>query len=191
MELTQIDTFYNGLNDNDQDSLKTDERIDKLADQISTLVEIVSKKVVTPALVKAVEEICVTCGGPHAWHNCPNTDNNQCGDGSDKQELPQRTSSILFQIDRVTRSMMGNIVSLQVMLKDEYVGKKCSSQEVSKIISRLKIKISSLKLQDIKLKIKIQNHKHGKGISKEFPSIKGSKIQDVTRSKAISAMTIP
>ncbi|GKA01621.1 reverse transcriptase domain-containing protein [Tanacetum coccineum] len=123
-ELTQIDTFYNGLNDNDQDSLnaaaggnllskttrealniienkskvrysrnksnvsrmnttsresfsKTDERIDKLADQISTLVEIVSKKVVTPATVNAVEESCVTCGGVHAYSNCPNTDNNQ------------------------------------------------------------------------------------------------------------------
>ncbi|GJT21904.1 hypothetical protein Tco_0891841 [Tanacetum coccineum] len=37
-------------------SSKTDERIDKLADQLSTLVEIVSKKVVTPAPVKAVEE---------------------------------------------------------------------------------------------------------------------------------------
>ncbi|GJX40509.1 hypothetical protein Tco_0255499 [Tanacetum coccineum] len=34
---------------------KTDERIDKLADQLSTLVEIVSKNVVTPASVKAVE----------------------------------------------------------------------------------------------------------------------------------------
>ncbi|GJR32541.1 hypothetical protein Tco_1108773 [Tanacetum coccineum] len=55
---------------------KTDERIDKLADQLSTLVEIVSKKIVTPAPVKAVEEICVTCSGPHAWYNCPNTDNN-------------------------------------------------------------------------------------------------------------------
>ncbi|GJS47770.1 reverse transcriptase domain-containing protein [Tanacetum coccineum] len=123
-KLTQVDTFYNGLNENDQDSLntaaggnllskttrealniienkskvrysrnksnvsrmnttsresvsKTDERIDKLADQLSTLVEIVSKKVVTPAPVKAVEEICVTCSGPHAWYNCPNTDNNQ------------------------------------------------------------------------------------------------------------------
>ncbi|GJS67504.1 hypothetical protein Tco_0682068 [Tanacetum coccineum] len=123
-ELTQADTFYNGLNENDQDSLnivagrnllsnttrealniienkskvrysrnklnvsrmnttsresvsKTDEIVDKLADQLSTLVEIVSKKVVTPAPVKAVEEICVTCSGPHAWYNCPNTDNNQ------------------------------------------------------------------------------------------------------------------
>ncbi|GJU19923.1 reverse transcriptase domain-containing protein [Tanacetum coccineum] len=123
-ELTQIDTFYNSLNDNDQDSLnvaaggnllskttrealniiknkskvrysrnksnvsrvnmnsressnKTDKRIDKLADQISTLFEIVSKKVVAPATVKAVEESCVTCSGPRAYYNCPNTDSNQ------------------------------------------------------------------------------------------------------------------
>ncbi|GJR64343.1 reverse transcriptase domain-containing protein [Tanacetum coccineum] len=122
-ELTQVDTFYNGLNKNEQDSLnaaaggnllskttrealniienkskvrysrnktnasrvnsrenvsKTDERIDKLADQLSTLVEIVSKKVVVPpAPVKAVEENSVTCGGAHAWYNCPATDNNQ------------------------------------------------------------------------------------------------------------------
>ncbi|GJU33695.1 reverse transcriptase domain-containing protein [Tanacetum coccineum] len=111
-ELTQVDTFYNGLNENEQDSLnaaaggnllskttikalniienkskvrysrnrsnasrmnatssKTDERIDKLADQLSTLVEIVSKKVVTPAPVKAVEESCVTCGGAHSCLN--------------------------------------------------------------------------------------------------------------------------
>ncbi|GJU84922.1 hypothetical protein Tco_1292468 [Tanacetum coccineum] len=123
-KLIQIDTFYNGLNDNDQDSLnaaaggnllskttrealnitenkskvcysrnksnvsrmnttsmesfsKMDERIDKLVNQILTLVEIVSKKVVTLATVKAVEESCVTCGGAHAYYNCPNTDNNQ------------------------------------------------------------------------------------------------------------------
>ncbi|GKA32481.1 hypothetical protein Tco_0718848 [Tanacetum coccineum] len=101
--------------------------------------------------------------------------------------------STIFQLSRnqVTRSMLRKIVSLQVMSKDEYVGKKCSSQEVSKIISRLKIKISSLKLKDIKSKIKIQDHKHAKGTSKEFPSIQGSKIQDVTRSVAISAMTTP
>ncbi|GKF84494.1 reverse transcriptase domain-containing protein, partial [Tanacetum coccineum] len=72
-ELTQVDTFYNGLNENEQDSLNAavggnllNERIDKLADQLLTLVEIVSKKVVTPALVKAVEETCVTCGGAHS-----------------------------------------------------------------------------------------------------------------------------
>ncbi|GJS44672.1 hypothetical protein Tco_0594793 [Tanacetum coccineum] len=119
-KLTQVDTFYNGLNENEQDSLnaaaggnllskttrealniienkskvrysrnrsnasrmnatssKTDERIDKLADQLSTIVESVSKKVVTPAPVKAVVESCVTCGGAHSWYNFPATDNNQ------------------------------------------------------------------------------------------------------------------
>nr|GEZ35999.1 reverse transcriptase domain-containing protein [Tanacetum cinerariifolium] len=123
-ELAQIDTFYNVLNDNDQDSLnvvaggnllskttrdalqiiknkskvcysrnkpnvsrmntnsrenasKTDDRIDKLTDQISTLVDIFAKKVITPAPVKAVEESCVTCGGPHAHYNCDATNSNQ------------------------------------------------------------------------------------------------------------------
>ncbi|GJR05927.1 reverse transcriptase domain-containing protein [Tanacetum coccineum] len=118
-ELTQVDTFYNGLNENEQDSLnaaaggnllskttrealniiknkskvrysrnkpnasrmnvtssKTNERIDKLADQLSTLVKIVSKKVVTPAPVKAVKETCVTYGGAHSWYNFLATDNN-------------------------------------------------------------------------------------------------------------------
>nr|GEW27803.1 reverse transcriptase domain-containing protein [Tanacetum cinerariifolium] len=56
---------------------KTDDRIDKLVDQISTLVDIFAKKVVTPAPVKEVEESCITCGGNHAYYNCPNTDSNQ------------------------------------------------------------------------------------------------------------------
>ncbi|GJU83467.1 reverse transcriptase domain-containing protein [Tanacetum coccineum] len=117
-------TFYNGLNENDQDSLnaaaggnllskttrealniienkskvcylrsksnvfrvnttsresssKTDDRIDKLADQILNLVEIVNKKVVTPATVKAVEESYVICGGAHAYYDCIATDSDQ------------------------------------------------------------------------------------------------------------------
>nr|GEX66608.1 hypothetical protein [Tanacetum cinerariifolium] len=124
MKLTQIDTFYNDLNENDQDFLnaaaggnllskttrealnitenkskvrylrnkpnvsrmnttsrenasKMDDRIDNLADQISTLVDIVSKKVVTPATVKAVEESFVTCGSNHSYYNCDATNNNK------------------------------------------------------------------------------------------------------------------
>nr|GEV74077.1 reverse transcriptase domain-containing protein [Tanacetum cinerariifolium] len=64
-ELAQIDTLYNGLSDNDQDSLN------------AAAVDIFAKKVVTPAPVKAVEESCVTCGGAHAYYNFPNTDSNQ------------------------------------------------------------------------------------------------------------------
>ncbi|GJS58590.1 reverse transcriptase domain-containing protein [Tanacetum coccineum] len=60
-----------------ESSSKTDDRIDKLADQISNLVEIVNKKVVTPATVKAVEESCVICGGAHAYYDCIATDSNQ------------------------------------------------------------------------------------------------------------------
>nr|GEX09503.1 reverse transcriptase domain-containing protein [Tanacetum cinerariifolium] len=52
------------------------DRIDKLADQILTLVDIFAKKVVTSAPVKAVEESYVTCGGAHAYYNCPNIDIN-------------------------------------------------------------------------------------------------------------------
>nr|GEX44330.1 reverse transcriptase domain-containing protein [Tanacetum cinerariifolium] len=143
-ELIQIDTFYNGLNENDQDSLnaaaggnllskttrealniienkskvrylrnksnvsrvnttskenasKTDDMIDKLADQISTLVEIVSEKVVTLATMKAVEESCVICGGPHAYYNCITTNSNQssvCTTMSTyKQVAPQNHAS--------------------------------------------------------------------------------------------------
>nr|GEX92753.1 reverse transcriptase domain-containing protein [Tanacetum cinerariifolium] len=56
---------------------KSDDTIDKLADQISTLVDIFAKKVVAPATVKAVEESCVTCGGNHAYYNCDATNSNQ------------------------------------------------------------------------------------------------------------------
>nr|GEU33650.1 reverse transcriptase domain-containing protein [Tanacetum cinerariifolium] len=143
-KLAQIDTFYNGLNDNDQDSLnatvggnllskttrealqiiknkstvrysrnkpnvsrmnttsrenasKTDDRIDKLADQILTLVDIFAKKVVTPALVKAVEESYVTCGGPHAHYNYDATNSNQpsvcVATGTYNQVAPQNHTS--------------------------------------------------------------------------------------------------
>nr|GEU45737.1 reverse transcriptase domain-containing protein [Tanacetum cinerariifolium] len=123
-ESTQIDTFYNCLNEQDQDSLnaaaggnllskttrvalkiiknkskvhysrsksnvsrvstnsrynvsKTDDRIDKLADQISNLVEIVNKQVITLASAKAVEKTCVICEGAHAYYYCIATDRNQ------------------------------------------------------------------------------------------------------------------
>nr|GEX11453.1 reverse transcriptase domain-containing protein [Tanacetum cinerariifolium] len=60
-----------------ENASKTDDRIDKLTDQISTLVDIFAKKVVALAPVKAVEESCVTCGGAHAYNNYRNTDSNQ------------------------------------------------------------------------------------------------------------------
>nr|GEZ57435.1 reverse transcriptase domain-containing protein [Tanacetum cinerariifolium] len=51
---------------------KTDDRIDKLVDQIYNLVEIVNKQFIAPA--KAVEKVCVTCRGAHAYYECIATD---------------------------------------------------------------------------------------------------------------------
>nr|GEU50655.1 reverse transcriptase domain-containing protein [Tanacetum cinerariifolium] len=80
-----------------ENASKTDDRIDKLADQISTSVDIFSKEVVTPTPVKAVEESCVTCGGAHAYYNCPNTDSNQpsvcVALGTYNQVAPQNRAS--------------------------------------------------------------------------------------------------
>nr|GEW31211.1 reverse transcriptase domain-containing protein [Tanacetum cinerariifolium] len=80
-----------------ENASKTDDRIDKLADQISTLVNIFAKKVVTPALVKAVEESCVTYGGPHAHYNCDATNSNQPSvcvvTGTYNQVAPQNRAS--------------------------------------------------------------------------------------------------
>nr|GEX79885.1 reverse transcriptase domain-containing protein [Tanacetum cinerariifolium] len=79
-ELAQIDTFYNGLNDNDQDSLNAamgGNLLSKTTREALQIIENKSKKVVTPAPVKVVEESCVTCGGRHAHYNCDATNSNQ------------------------------------------------------------------------------------------------------------------
>nr|GEU94093.1 DNA-directed DNA polymerase [Tanacetum cinerariifolium] len=57
-KLTQIDTFYNGLNEQDHDSLNA-----------AAGVEIVNKQVITPATAKAVEKTYVICGGAHAYYD--------------------------------------------------------------------------------------------------------------------------
>nr|GEU73944.1 retrovirus-related Pol polyprotein from transposon 17.6 [Tanacetum cinerariifolium] len=76
---------------------KTDDRIDNLADQILTLVDMFFKKVVTPATVKAVEESCVICGGNHAYYDCDATNSNQSSvcvaTGTYNQVAPQNCAS--------------------------------------------------------------------------------------------------
>nr|GEX37259.1 reverse transcriptase domain-containing protein [Tanacetum cinerariifolium] len=73
-KLAQIDTFYNGLNDNDQDSLN-----------------------VAAGGNLLIEESCGTCGEAHAYYNCPNTDSNQpsvcVATGTYNQVAPQNRAS--------------------------------------------------------------------------------------------------
>ncbi|GJR74155.1 reverse transcriptase domain-containing protein [Tanacetum coccineum] len=77
-ELTQIDTFYNGLNENDQDSLNAAADGNILSKTTREALNInENKSKLSPATVKAVEESCVICGDAHAYYNCNATDSNQ------------------------------------------------------------------------------------------------------------------
>nr|GEU40682.1 hypothetical protein [Tanacetum cinerariifolium] len=87
-ELHQLDTFYNALNPADQDSLNAAaggnllERItqDVLLDPINqqtiavttAMTAMLKQFQATPPLapVKAIEEICFTCGGAHPYYQC-------------------------------------------------------------------------------------------------------------------------
>ncbi|GJV57157.1 reverse transcriptase domain-containing protein [Tanacetum coccineum] len=98
-ELHQLDTFYNALNANDQDSLNSAaggnfldkmpreclriiENVAALTTEVSELKNLMKtmlidkQKAQAPASVKAVEQSCVTCGGAHSYKNCPATDGN-------------------------------------------------------------------------------------------------------------------
>ncbi|GJT01588.1 reverse transcriptase domain-containing protein [Tanacetum coccineum] len=104
LNLHQLDTFYNALNSNDQDSLNSaagGNFLDKMPRDCLRIIESKSKvrnsrnkpvvakvsaSTSTPGIssevadaptpVKAVEESCVTCGGAHSYQTCPATSGN-------------------------------------------------------------------------------------------------------------------
>nr|GEV48825.1 reverse transcriptase domain-containing protein [Tanacetum cinerariifolium] len=91
-----------------ENASKTDDWINKLADQISTLVDIFSKKVVTPATVKTVEESCVTCGG---FQNQPfQVPNNQ---------VQQGFSNEFSSYKKANDQMMRNMQNQQIVLMEQ------------------------------------------------------------------------
>ncbi|GKD62787.1 hypothetical protein Tco_1300296, partial [Tanacetum coccineum] len=67
-----------------------------------------SKKVVTPAPVKAVKESCVTCGGAHSWYNCPATNNNQASVCA-TTGIPSEFTSYMKANESIVRNMQGLI----------------------------------------------------------------------------------
>nr|GEW68785.1 reverse transcriptase domain-containing protein [Tanacetum cinerariifolium] len=94
-ELHQLDTFYNALTPADQDSLNAaagGNLLERRTQVVLTIIENKSKVHINqqtsvgttamtailkqfqatppPAFVKAVEEICVTCGGAHPYYQC-------------------------------------------------------------------------------------------------------------------------
>ncbi|GJS01226.1 hypothetical protein Tco_0317734 [Tanacetum coccineum] len=103
-ELHQLNTFYNALNANDQDSLNSaagGNFLDKMPRECLRIIESKSKvrnsrnkaviakeydednayrQTKAPPPVKAVSISCVTCGGAHSYRNCPTTDGNMYRD---------------------------------------------------------------------------------------------------------------
>nr|GEY71503.1 reverse transcriptase domain-containing protein [Tanacetum cinerariifolium] len=66
--------------------------VDELKDMVRAL--LLKKKGQSPALVKVVEESCVTCGGAHSYRNCPATDGNNYRDNI--QEFVSQASAVNF-----------------------------------------------------------------------------------------------
>ncbi|GJW36198.1 reverse transcriptase domain-containing protein [Tanacetum coccineum] len=97
-ELHQLDTFYNALNLTDQDSLNSaagvkssdgnssSSDIAKLTHAVNQRTSAVTTAMTTilkqfqatppPASIKAIEEVCVMCGGAHPYYQCLAADGN-------------------------------------------------------------------------------------------------------------------
>nr|GEY26388.1 reverse transcriptase domain-containing protein [Tanacetum cinerariifolium] len=124
-----------------ENASKTDDKIDKLADQISTLVDIFAKKVVTPASVKAVEESCVACGGNHAYYNGPNTDRNQLSvrvaTGTYNQVAPQNRASNFMAPPDVCHALADPDASIHLMPLS--IWKKLSLPELTPTLMTLEL----------------------------------------------------
>nr|GEV74690.1 hypothetical protein [Tanacetum cinerariifolium] len=106
-----------------ENASKIDDRIDKLADQISTLVDIFAKKIITLAPVKADEESCVTCSGAHAYYNYPNTESNQpsvCVATVPNNPIQQGFSNEFLCYKKVNDQMIRNMQNQIDSLKGEF-----------------------------------------------------------------------
>ncbi|GKF11815.1 hypothetical protein Tco_0049741 [Tanacetum coccineum] len=104
-ELHQLDTFYNALNSNDQDSLNSaagvstssstpavSSDVTELKDMVRALILDKKNQTPAPAPVKAVEQSYVTCGGGHSYQNCPATDGNIYRDNIQEVRVTSRCS---------------------------------------------------------------------------------------------------
>nr|GEW68639.1 reverse transcriptase domain-containing protein [Tanacetum cinerariifolium] len=90
-ELTQIDTFYNGLNEQDQDSLNAAASGNILSKTTREALKIIKNKSKVPSSRSksnvsrlnmnsrdsSIEKTYVICGGAHAYYDCIATDSNQ------------------------------------------------------------------------------------------------------------------
>ncbi|GKA22917.1 reverse transcriptase domain-containing protein, partial [Tanacetum coccineum] len=101
-ELHQLDTFYNALNSNDQDSLNS-----AAGDMVKALLLDKKNQNQAPAPVKAVEESCVSCGGAHSHRNYPATDGNVYRDNT-QEYVSQAATANFNQGNTGYRALIAN-----------------------------------------------------------------------------------
>ncbi|GJV43072.1 reverse transcriptase domain-containing protein [Tanacetum coccineum] len=132
-ELHQLDTFDNALTPTDQDSLNDAAGVSTNAPSSSTpyFPEIVAladavkamlaQKSSPPASVKAIEAICVTCGGPHPYHQCLATN----GNSKPSTELyPPPASPIQASIDGRCAPKPKHLIPLSVRANKQKLREK-------------------------------------------------------------------
>ncbi|GJS78849.1 reverse transcriptase domain-containing protein [Tanacetum coccineum] len=132
-ELHQLYTFYNALTPTDQDSLNAAagcNLLTKTPRDALTIIEnkskvrnsrnkpIVLKKSSPPTSVKAVEEICVTCGGPHPYHQCLATDDNIFPEYRDNIQGYVSVAALLLRVSLLLSSSQGGGTGNRIGKKD-------------------------------------------------------------------------
>nr|GEZ18633.1 reverse transcriptase domain-containing protein [Tanacetum cinerariifolium] len=142
-ELHQLDTFYNALNVNDQDSLNSAAGwnfLDKMPRECLKIIEskskvrqsrakqsfsralLLDKKNQSSALVssptfasvKAVEHNCVTCGGAHSYQNCPATSGNVYRDNI--QDYVKANDAVLRNMQNQGQNVQNQLANLTDMM---------------------------------------------------------------------------
>nr|GEW43215.1 reverse transcriptase domain-containing protein [Tanacetum cinerariifolium] len=138
-ELHQLDTLYNALNVNDQDSLNFaagGNFLDKMPRECLKIIESKSKVrqsrakaprallldkknqssalVSSPASVKVVEPNCVTCGGAHSYKNCPDTSKNVYRDNI--QDYVKANDAVLRNMQNQGQNVQNQFANLTDML---------------------------------------------------------------------------
>ncbi|GKA82833.1 reverse transcriptase domain-containing protein [Tanacetum coccineum] len=146
-ELHQLDTFYNALNPADQDSLNSaagGNLLERSTQDVLTIIENKSKvrnsrnkSIVSqvkssdatppPASVKAVEEICVTCGGAHPYYQCLAADGNTFPEYRDNIQgyvaaatapAQQKPSVPLCELEKIKKMNDINIKVMQTQINN-------------------------------------------------------------------------
>ncbi|GKB44500.1 reverse transcriptase domain-containing protein [Tanacetum coccineum] len=146
------------------------ERLRKCLEHVPTTdlrIEIVTKKVVTPATVKAVEESCVICGDAHAYYNCNATDRNQSSvcaatgsffqnQASTSGTLPSNTIPNPKETEEITDKEQTNFQGSTAHIQPPFIPIPIPESDVPKTLPKPTIPYTS-RLNDQKLREKATN----------------------------------